>query len=318
MDAYQTLSSEKKQLETILAEIPAGDVIERASFEARLARIDESLSALTPSAPVKKASLTFRGAPVIGSRAIAADFTARVTTLFNDAVAAIAAGLQENLKYMGKIPNKKDNRLFITGTAIGSFGFEFEVPASDTEDDLFPESSPAAEALDRLLKVFEITASGDDEALAEVVDEIHPRAVKKIAEMLDYTAREQAWCGLSFSGHSFRFRDHQQLETAAARVREDNIKESMDELEGVFIGVLPRSRHFEFKSLDGRKEIRGRVSAEIEAPEQLNELLNKAVRVTFSVVQVGQGRPKYTLANLDAIHPMFGGRDDLPNENFDA
>jgi hypothetical protein len=301
MDAYQSLSAEKKQIETILNEIPEDDVIERASFEARLARINEGLSNLTPSAPVKKASLTFRGDPVIGSRAIAADFTAKVTSLFNDAVAAIAAGLQENLKYMGKIPHKKDNRLFITGTAIGSFGFEFEVPASDTEDDLFPESSPAAEALDRLLKVFEITASGDDEQLAEVVDEIHPRAVRKIAEMLDYTAKERAWCGLSFSGQSFRFRDHQQLEQAAARVREDNIRERKEVLNGYFTGVLPKSRHFEFKSLDGKMDIRGRVSAEIEAPEKLNGLLNKALKVTFDVVQVGQGRPKYTLPSLESF-----------------
>lgn len=301
MDAYQTLAADKKQLEAILKEIPEDDVIERSSFEARLARVSEELANLTPAAPVKMASLTFRGAPVIGSRAIAADFTAKVTSLFNDAVAAIAAGLQENLKYMGKIPHKKDNRLFITGTAVGSFGFEFEVPASDTEDDLFPESSPAAEALDRLLRVFEITASGDDEELAEVVDEIHPRAVKKIAEMLDYTAKERAWCGLSFSGHSFRFRDHQQLESAAARVREDNIKEGTEEIEGVFTGVLPKSRHFEFKSLDGRKDIKGRVSADIESPEQLNDRLNKAFKVTFDVVHVGQGRPKYTLPDLGRL-----------------
>jgi hypothetical protein len=298
MDAYQTLSSEKEQLESILAEILESDVIERASFEARLARVNGKLSTLAPSAAVKKAALTFRGAPVIGCRAIAADFTAKVTSLFSDAVASIAAGLQENLKYMGKIPHKKDNRLFITGTAIGSFGFEFEVPATDTEDDLFPESSPAAEALDRLLKVFEITATGDDEALAEVVDEIHPRAVKKIAEMLDYTAKEQAWCGLSFSGQSFRFRDHQQLESAAARVREDNIKECSEDIDGVFTGVLPKSRRFEFKSLDGRIDIKGKISPYIEAPEQLNEKLYKAFRVRFNVVQVGQGRPKYTLPSL--------------------
>lgn len=301
MDTYQTLSAEKMELEGILKELSKDNVIERSSFESRLTRVNRMLSETAPVASLKKASLTFRGAPVIGSRAIAADFTAKVTYLFSDAVAAIAAGLQENLKYMGKIPHKKNNQLFITGTAVGSFGFEFEVPAHDSDDDFFPESSPAAEALDRLLKVFEITASGDDEALAEVVEEIHPRAVKKIAEMLDYTAKEQAWCGLSFSERSFRFRDLQQLEQAAARVREDNIKESKEEVEGYFIGILPRSRHFEFKSLDGKKEIRGRISAEVEAPEQLNENLNKAVKVLFSVVQVGQGRPKYTLPNLDVI-----------------
>jgi hypothetical protein len=301
MDAYQTLWADKKQLEAILSEIPEDDVIERASFEARLNRVNGELSSLTPAPPVKKAALTFRGEPVIGSRAIAADFTAKVTTLFNDAVAAVAAGLQENLKYMGKIPHKKDNQLFITGTAIGSFGFEFEVPAGDTEEDLFPASSPAAEALDRLLKVFEITVSGDDEELAEVVDEIHPRAVKKIAEMLDYTAKERAWCSLCFNGRSFRFRDHQQLVSAAERVRDDNIKESTVEVLGFFTGVLPRSRHFEFRSLDGKIDIKGRVSAEIQAPERLNDQLNKAVKVIFNVMQVGMGRPKYTLPSLESV-----------------
>lgn len=41
-----------------------------------------------------------------------------------------------------------------------------------------------------------------------------------------------------------------------------------------------------------------KVSAEIETPEQLNEKLNKAFKVKFDVVQVGQGRPKYTLPTL--------------------
>ena len=301
MNPYHTLAAEKKELKDILAEIPPANVIERASFEARLKAVSQSLEGLETPALVKKAVLTFRGDPVIGSRAIAADFTAKVITLFNDAVTAIAAGLRDNLKYRGKIPRKKDNQLFITGTAVGSFGFEFEVPANDTDDDLFPESSPSAEALDRLLTLLEITANGDDDALAEVVDEIHPRAVRKVADMLDFTAREQAWCGLSFSDRSFRFRDHQQLESAAARVREDNIKESKEELEGVFVGVLPRSRHFEFESLDGTKEIKGKISPEIKSPEALNGLLNKKCIVTFDVVEVGQGHPKYTLSKMGVI-----------------
>lgn len=301
MNAYHTLSAEKKELEDILAEIPAGNVIERASFEARLEAVRNSLSTTEVPKAIKTAALTFRGAPVIGSRAIAADFTAKVTSFFNDAVTAIAAGLQDNLKYMGKIPHKKDNQLFITGTAVGSFGFEFEVPANDTENDLFPESSPSAEALDRLLRLFDITANGDDDALAEVVDEIHPRAVKKVAELLDYTAKEQAWCGLSYADRSFRFRDLHQLENSVARMREDNIKEFTEEIRGIFVGILPKSRHFEFESLNGSKEIKGRISPEIESPECLNEQLNKSVTVSFQVVQVGQGRPKFTLPNIESI-----------------
>jgi hypothetical protein len=49
-------------------------------------------------------------------------------------------------------------------------------------------------------------------------------------------------------------------------------------------GIIPPIRHWE----QGHNE-------------QLNDRLNTPVKVTFNVVQVGQGRPKYTLANLDAI-----------------
>ena len=301
MNTYHTLSAEKKELEEILSAIPAEDVIERASFEARLARVDRELSSLVPPIPVKKATLTFRGNPVRGSRAISADFSAKVTRLFNDAVAAIAAGLAGELNYKGRITGKRTNELFITGTAIGSFGFEYEVPERSIEGGSTHEISAAANALDHLLSLIEITAVGDDDALAEVVDEIHPRAVKKVAEMLEFTAREKAWLGLSFGKRSYKYRDLDQFENAVKRVRGANIKEGKAVFEGVFQGFLPESRRFEFRCKDKKNLVSGRFSPKIDKPLSLNVWIDKEVEVTLHSIQVGQGIPKYTLISAADI-----------------
>jgi hypothetical protein len=48
--------------------------------------------------------------------------------------------------------------------------------------------------------------------------------------------------------------------------------------------------------------VRGKVSPEIEDSGILNQnYLYKPAILTLSVVQVGQGRPRYTLVNLECI-----------------
>ena len=101
------------------------------SLESRLESAKAALATL-PYHLATKARLTFRGKPVFGSHGIAADFGGKAADAFSDAFAAVAAGLKEGLRYMGPIPNRDKNQLLITGTAIGSFGFEFELPEVDT------------------------------------------------------------------------------------------------------------------------------------------------------------------------------------------
>lgn len=49
--------------------------------------------------------------------------------------------------------------------------------------------------------------------------------------------------------------------------------------------------------------IRGKVDQGIDEPEVLNrEWLHKPVTVTLKVMQVGQGRPRFTLMSLDDLH----------------
>ena len=202
---------------------------------------------------------------------------------------------------MGPIPDKQKNQLLITGTAIGSFGFELEVPPPE-KDDLFPEQSKTDVALAKMLELLRLSAEGSDDEVAELVEAIHPRAVKKVADFMDYIVQQDASCAIEFRDRMFRFADTGQVETAASRLREDNIHERDEPFAGEFQGVLPSSRTFEFRVAQPDLVLRGKVGPEIEDADAINrEFLHHPVRVTFHVIQVGQGRPRYMLCQMANI-----------------
>ena len=293
------LTSEINELEALIASTPANNVIGRMSLEARLAAAREALAALPPHATTK-AQLTFRGRPVFGSHGIAADFGAKAAGAFTDAFAAIAAALDEGLRGMGPIPDRDKHQLLITGTAIGSFGFEFELPA--TEPSLFPETTKAQEAMEKIESLFRLSALGSDDEVAEVIDEVHPRAVKKVHEFLELLSQQQAWCALEFDDRQFRFADHEQIKASSERLKDSNIQEKQATYRGELQGVLPDGRTFEFRLSDQAGVIKGKVDKSIPDPDVLNrEWLHKPATIALSVMQVGQGRPRFTLMTLDDL-----------------
>lgn len=302
-DRRLLLESELNELEAILSQIPQENVIERISLDARLKSVQDELCQLKEVAQGSKVLLTFRGKPVSGSHGIAADFAAKATAGFADAFAAVAAALGQNLSDLGPIPQKGKNQLMITGTAVGSFGFQFELPADGNQSELDLDPGPAEYAMAKVEALLRLSAEEADDELAEVIGEVHPRAVRKVHEFMNILVQNRAWCGLEFEGRKFRFRDYQQLKLSAERLRDDNIKEQDIELEGQFVGFLPASRSFEFSTGDAAEDIiRGKVSAKIDEPDVINQCwLYKKARVKFSVIQVGTGRPRYTLLSLSDI-----------------
>jgi hypothetical protein len=306
-DEYIFVSSEIKELESILAQIPERNAINRIGLEARLKSAKEAIAGFDPAQSPQKARLTFRGRPVFGSHGVSADFASKASGYFTDAFSAVVAGITENLRYMGPIPDKQKNQLLITGTAIGSFGFEFELPRVDLDDTsgqtpLFPVPNRPEDAMQKLEKLFHVAAEGSDDDIAELVEEIHPRAVKKAAAFLEYISEQEAWCGLEFKESIFRFSGIEQVRTSVERLTSNNIKESDEAFTGEFQGILPKGRTFEFKLRDQDGVLRGKVGPEIEDADVLNrDFLHKLVNVKLHVIQVGQGRPRYTLQTLDDI-----------------
>src|SRR5688572_5147062 len=126
-DEYGHLLAERGTLLRILEGIPVEDVLDRGSFLSRLEEVERQIDAATSSVYVPtQARLTFRGRPVIGGRAVHADFGMRATKAFVDAVVMFAAGLNTHLAPTGRIPSKDKYQLLITNTVVGSFGFELE------------------------------------------------------------------------------------------------------------------------------------------------------------------------------------------------
>lgn len=305
---YLFLASEVRELEELLAAIPAQNVIDRMSLQARLDNAKKALEVLPKGKELSKARLTFRGKPVFETHGISADFGAKATEAFSDVFAMFAADLSGNLRPAGPIPEKDKNQLLITGTALGSFGFEFELPQRSIQSPLFPELEISDEAVKKIETLFRLTAEGTDDEIADVISETQPRAIKKLYEFLELLVQQEAWCGLEFGDRFFRYADYEQIKSAANRLKDDNIRETDEKYRGEFQGVLPTARTFEFKLSDqDGLIIRGKLDRTLNDPDNLNrEWLHKPIIAQFHVMTIGQGRPRYTLLSLDNLSVEAG------------
>ncbi len=297
---YQMLASEIAQVEEILQELPQDRWLERSSFESRLKSLKEEIAKVEQIPVRHKAVITFRGSPVYGTHGILVDFASKASGALNDAVASIAASLDENLRYMGPIPDRDKNRLLITNTARGSFGFELEVLNSG-EETLIQEETNASKALEKLVELFENSLEDNEEQLSELVQEIHPRAVKKVVEFLDTLKNNNAWFAFEYKEKRVKYPNIDWIEKTIELLDEDNINETEESFSGSFQGILPDSRTFEFKT-DTGETIKGKIGADIKEPEVLNkEYLFVPVTVKLKSTQVGQSKPKYMLMDIESI-----------------
>lgn len=264
------------------------------SLASRAKRVETKLGRSSETAvQPAKAILTYRGKPVWGTHGVLADFGMSATAAFNDAVATVAASLTGTLNSMGPVPNRANNQLLITGTALGSFGFELQEVPSDSPQFEIEGISPVALAIDLIAELFEASTKSDDE-LSEPVSRLQPRALSAVSEFLDKLIVNDAACSISTKSRSFRFADTGQVQISKSRLSPDNIKESDFTLIGQFLGVFPEKRTFEFKTSDNQV-IHGTIAREVEDPAAINKSLNKNLKINVRTKQVGSGRPRYQL-----------------------
>jgi len=300
----QQLLAEQAFLSRDLTDTPANAKLTRMSIEARLRKVEAELAALAVDEyQPARARLTFDGVPVIGSHGIFADFAMKAVSSFTDAVASVAASLVAPLASMGPIPNRDQNQLLITNTAIGSFGFELEEFRGSQVS--MCDESPVSIALERTQALLQSTLQSDDE-LADVASETDPRALDKIRSFLKVLTDSEAVCALQYKGQSIRFSDVGQVRSSLERLSTDNLHEWPQQLEGVFVGVLPQSRSFEFRLTDNQQIIRGKVAAAFQNIDDINRHLHQPVRIEVMTTQVGNGKPRYLLKTIPAW-------DVLPN-----
>ena len=312
---YRFLLSERATLNELIAETGPEEVIVRSGFEHRLHEVEAELEAYEGlSSRVVDARLTFRGAPVAGSRGMSADFSSAALKDFNKSIQSIAASRQQEKSLSPKRKNsgRSNYELMVTGTAKGSFGFVLE--QSSQEMALNGESTPVAEAIEQLKMIFKASV-GTDEELEKAVENVDQRALKSVADFLSNVAKKNAVCALEFRGEIFRFQDTAQVQRSAVRLNQDNIKEDDVRLRGQFQGFLPTSRQAEiliqwadsdFLTESVRTVIKCRVKP---APKDalsgylpdINDILHRDVRVDARTRRVGSGRPSFTLTHWELM-----------------
>lgn len=306
------LLAERGLLRARLQSLPAAAALTRRSLEARAHVLDDALAALSqPERIPARALLTFDGRPVVGTHGVLADFSSTAVARFTEAVAAAAASVSAPLAAMGPIPGRERHQLLITGTAVGSFGFELEEAGSGELPN--EEPTPVALALERTRRLMHDAAEADDDRLADTASEMDPRALAKVREFMDWLADNDAVCSLEVGNERFRFTDAGQVRRSVERLSADNLHERQASLEGAFEGVLPTRRTFEFRV--GDDVLMGKLGPAIADPHAINRMLNRPLRIQVLITQVGAGRPRYTLVQApDAPMGDAAGLEPLATE----
>lgn len=291
---YMHLLAERDALQRMIADTPVEEAIDRLSLESRLAVIDEQIAqAVVNEREPARARLTFRGRPVIGSHGIFADFGMKAVSSFTEAVTTIAASLEVQLAAVGRIPNREQNQLLITSTAVGSFGFDLE----EYRRGQLPlvEQSAVERALELTQSLLQGTIEENDELLADAAAELDRRALERVRDFIKTLADNDAVCALSFRNHLFRFRDVDQVRRSFERLSHENLTEEEVTLEVQFLGALPHRRSFEFRLLGSEEILFGKISAGVEQLDAINDHRHQTVRARMMVTRVGNGRPRYSL-----------------------
>ena len=293
---HKHLMAERDALRSTLERMPEDAVIDRMSIQARLTRIDSELAAVAqaPRSPAS-ARITFRGRPVIGSHGVFAEFGLQAMSAFSETVTTLAAAQGRSLASMGPLPNREQHQLLITGTAVGSFGFEVE--EREPEPALFDEQSSVASALGQTVDLLR-SVSGNDDELTEAVAGTDQRAIQRFKQLLEVLAENEAVCNLEFRDRSVGFRDVAQVRRGLERLAQENIHEDEQTLHGEFQGVLPKRRTFEFRVASDGEVIVGKIAAEIDDPALLNQHLHQPTDITVTATRLGQGRPRFVLRQM--------------------
>ena len=121
-------------------------------------------------------------------------------------------------------------------------------------------------------------------------------------KFLGILVNNESWCGLSYGSKKFRYESLEQVQASVRCLADNNVHSGEKELRGKFKGFLPMRRTFEFlpiEETDRTAAIYGKIDPGIEEPDILNrDWLEKLVVASFHTIQIGRGKPRYTLKSL--------------------
>ena len=153
--------------------------------------------------------------------------------------------------------------------------------------------------MEGIQQLIQTSLEGEDNELAELTGQIHPRAVKKVAEFLELLRTNQARVAVGFNGREVALRDEREVNQAARRLAVRNITEETITTNGTLVGMVPARGVFEFRMSDTGETIAGRIGQDITAPyRDAAVYANTEVIARIRQVRVGRGQPKFTLLEI--------------------
>ena len=243
--------------------------------------------------------LYFRGKPVVGTSGIVAKFGLEAVNQYSQLVVALAAQMSgHTLGDRGMIPNCKDNQLLITGTALGSFGFQLEENIENDECLAEDGSSIIGNSMKKAVSIFKASTEPDD-TFSEEIYKLENRVIREIHHFLEILSNNEAFCSIETRNDYFIFEGHEQVKRSSRRFAKSNIREETDTLIGEFTGVLPKSRDFEFKLSQDNEIIKGKISPLIKNAANINNLIAKRLGIKVEKRTAGTSKPRFTLLHID-------------------
>ena len=95
----------------------------------------------------------------------------------------------------------------------GSFGFEIELPPlRRVKEAAGKPITPLKKAVEMIQDLLETSLAGTDEELATLTDQMHPRAVRKVAEFLKILKNNRAQVTIGLNGCEVALRDPGEVE----------------------------------------------------------------------------------------------------------
>ena len=235
------------------------------------------------------------------SHGIVADFVAKAIQPLTDAISILATNENVTIRSMEEIHHKYSNKLYITGVALGSFGFVLEEMLS-TEKQLPLNNNTEIDIKKAFYQIINFLNStiSSDEIVSEYLNEINDRALKKIRLFLTILNKNNALCNIKINDKKVSFKEHNDVKESLKRLRPDNIKRTNENLTGYFIGYLPISRKCEFKNIKTGDILNIKVPDNFINSDEINQNLNTKITIETICSIAGKSKPKYTLCSIPA------------------
>lgn len=300
-----SLLADRGQLDALFAELPDEDLVGRLSLEARLREVNEALATLAgKQETLGQVALFFAGGPVLGSRAIDADFATKAISTFQDLLTKrIASEERGKLGARGKIPLRTPTALAIRDVVRGSMGFVLEEHADNGQVTDSVVKKAIAEITDTIAK----TAATDDAAFEEAVEGLDGRLLGSLRDFFQTLDDRRATLRIVEDEREETL-NSEAVHRGRLRVESTEIAEIEGEVvSGELMGLMPDSRRFEMRLDETGELIKGSVLAEftkeiVQRGEAGEPLIFKRWRAKVRIREIRERnkppRRLYTLLGL--------------------